>query len=247
MRNKHNRKAIAMIELTFAIVVIGIVMLSVPLMLMQAQKSTTVALQQESIAIAASHTNALLTYAWDEQNTEGLPAANNILQTDSEQLQQTDGIVWMSNTLSYPNARRRVYSHTDANLSARATPKNSLGEDGIESTDDIDDFHGKSFSLTLVPGGSNASYQGEYIDTDVTVANNVVYGDDSAGYTNPSGRFAFSKPFQRATPTGSTNIKLITTTLTTARTEEEFKNKNIVLRAFMCNVGGFRPFSQGGK
>lgn len=243
----HNRKAIAMIELIFSIVVIGIVMLSVPLLLTQAQKSTTVALQQESIAIAASHTNALLTYAWDEQNTEGLGATTNILRTQSTNLAQVTGSRFMNDTLTFPNARRRVYSNADASLSAEATSITELGEDNAsENSDDVDDFHNKDFSLNLVSGSSNASYKGEYIDTEITVSNRVVYGDDTAGYSNTSGVFAFSQPFRRTASASSTNIKLITTTLTTTRTEEEFKDKKIVFNVFMCNVGSFQPSTRGG-
>lgn len=242
----ETRKAVAMIELIFAIVVIGIVMLSVPLLLTQVQKSTTVALQQESIAIAASHTNALLTYAWDEQNTDGLATSVNILNTQSTNLAQVDGTVHMSNTLTYPGSRLRRYSDINTTLAVDAST--TLGHDGVsEDTDDIDDFQGTSFSLNLITGGSNISYKGEYIDTDITIANSVRYGDDAAGYANPSAIFAFSTPFRRASPGGTTNIKLISTTLTSNRTEEEFKNKNIVFNAFLCNVGSFRLEFQGNK
>jgi len=46
----YHRKAIAMIELIFAIVVMGIVMLSAPMLVNKATQSSYVALQQESIA-----------------------------------------------------------------------------------------------------------------------------------------------------------------------------------------------------
>ena len=70
-----NRKAIAMIELIFAIVIVGIALLSVPNLIYRATESGYTAMQQEAIAAAASDISLILTKRWDEANTDPrLPA-----------------------------------------------------------------------------------------------------------------------------------------------------------------------------
>jgi len=69
---KHTlfRPAIAMIELIFAIVIMGIVMMSAPMLVSTASKSGFVAIQQEGISEVASQLNMILSYAWDENNAD---------------------------------------------------------------------------------------------------------------------------------------------------------------------------------
>ena len=63
------RKAIAMIELIFAIVIMGIALMSAPTLISVSSKSTYTALQQESITAAVSQINMIMTGAWDEMDT----------------------------------------------------------------------------------------------------------------------------------------------------------------------------------
>jgi len=70
MKYMARRKGIAMIELIFAIVVIGIVLMSVPNLVWTAGKSGYVGIQQEAINEAASHLNMIWSYPWDERDTD---------------------------------------------------------------------------------------------------------------------------------------------------------------------------------
>ncbi len=54
------KSGIAMIELIFALVIMGIVLLPSPMLIQQSIKSSFVALQQESISEVATHTAILL-------------------------------------------------------------------------------------------------------------------------------------------------------------------------------------------
>jgi hypothetical protein len=65
------RPAIAMVELIFAIVIMGIVLMSAPMLISTASKSGYVAIQQEAINEAASQVNMIMGYHWDENNTNG--------------------------------------------------------------------------------------------------------------------------------------------------------------------------------
>ncbi|HID37394.1 MAG TPA: hypothetical protein EYP39_08505 [Ghiorsea sp.] len=59
-----------MIELIFAIVIMGIVLMSAPLLISQAEKGAIVGVQQEAISAAASNIGMILTRHWDEQDTD---------------------------------------------------------------------------------------------------------------------------------------------------------------------------------
>jgi type II secretory pathway pseudopilin PulG len=63
------RPAIAMIELIFAIVIMGIVLMSVPNLIRTTEKSGYVTIQQEAINEVSTHLNVVLSYHWDENDT----------------------------------------------------------------------------------------------------------------------------------------------------------------------------------
>jgi len=217
------RAAIAMIELIFAIVIMGIILLSAPMLITQSTKSNTVVFQQESISILASHTGALMTYFWDEANV----GDNAILTTKGNP--SLDG----NTTRPVTSKQRRPDPLLDATT--------SMGPD-IDAfelptgTNDVDDFHNVSRTLTLEQGSDKGIVtEGEYIDTNISIHTVVSYGKD----TGPNGAntdINFSNPFSAFTGTTS-NIKRIQATLSTTATATEL-NKTIVLNAFMCNIGG---------
>ena len=62
MYYKRLRPAIAMIELIFALVIMGIALMSAPMLITVSTQSIEVSLQQESLNEASSRVNMLLTY-----------------------------------------------------------------------------------------------------------------------------------------------------------------------------------------
>jgi len=233
------RKGIAMIELIFSIVVMGIVLSSAPMLVSQSTNSSLVAFQQESIAIVSAQINTLSTYAWDEENTE-LKSPNSLLNVNNgnNELLQQDGTTkrGINYALSFPVNRLRRYS--DINISIAVNASGTFGADGNatdgDTDDDIDDFIVNPLIL-VSDGTGNQANEGEYMDRNITLTTAVTFGfDQASSYTNPTGIFAFSQPFtDNGTP--EENIKLITVTLTTD--EATLADKTITLRAFMCNIG----------
>ena len=235
---KTYKKGMAMIELIFALVILGITMASIPMLISQSTKSNFVAFQQESIAIAAAQTSALLTYAWDENNTLNALAANAILNVppvanvaDGELINRTP---FTNISPAVTNTRLRNFSAAPV-LSATAW----LGQDGGEPDDDIDDFTNANLGLANL--SINAVNAGEYIDVNVTLNTNVTYATDDTNYAIVG---VIDAP--RRDPIGITNgtsdnfsnIKNITVTLTSVSNVAELADKTIVLNAFMCNIGG---------
>ena len=233
-----------MVELIFAIVVIGITLMQAPTLIAQAGKSATVAYMQESIAIAATHTNQLLSYAWDEQNTDQYHM--NILNVsatgDSELNPDTTLRVVRASggaASAFASSRVRLFHPVDLPAASAA-----LGLDTNESAgteDDVDDFDGAT--TTLQVHTANNTNDGEYIDKNISIATAINYSSDAANYDN-NASFTINSISNTAAG-GSTNIKYVTTTLTTTSTAEEL-SKSIVLRGFMCNIGSARLESRSG-
>jgi len=157
LRAHKGRPAIAMIELIFAIVVIGITLLSVPLMVNQANQSTYVTLQQEAIAAAASDMSLILSREWDEANTDTSEAATILTGTGSNFTQADRS-----------NIQSRTYiTSTGALLSA-----SSIGADSGD-LDDIDDVNGIT-TILKDEGGD------DLIDMTMTISTTVGYLNDSS-------------------------------------------------------------------
>lgn len=217
------RPAIAMIELIFAIVIMGIILLSAPMLITQSTKSNTVVFQQESISMLAAHTGALMTYFWDEANV----IDNAILATAGNSN-------LAGQTTRPPASKQRRPNPIPLNaVTVMGTESDVFGPTG---TNDVDDFHGTSRTLTLGLGSAAGTVtEGEYIDTSITIGTVVSYGTD-AGPGGASTAIAFPNPFSVFGGTTS-NIKRIVATLGTDTTATELQ-KTIVLKAFMCNIGG---------
>jgi len=87
------KKAIAMIELIFALVIMGIVLMSAPMLIQQSVKSSNIALQQEAIVAAASQTSIILSMHWDEENTRINVGESPILNTPLLDIRPLFGIL----------------------------------------------------------------------------------------------------------------------------------------------------------
>jgi len=95
----------------------------------------------------------------------------------------------------------------------------------------MDDFTGSPVNLTLIEFSSADNVEKT---TDINIRRTIAYSDDSANYNSSSLTY---NPF--GSSTGSTNIKSITVTLTSNSGVEEL-DKEIILRAFSCNIGGYK-------
>ncbi len=227
MHMKPLRPAIAMIELIFAIVIMGIVMMSAPMLISTASKSTYVALQQEGINEAASRINMIMGYAWDENNTDDRYTPP-ILHVSSGNGDLNMSSVITARRKGTPMVSQRTFILSDANSSELNA--SSLGSDGGDM-DDIDDFIG-DISLTLIETATV-----DYTEkTTVNIKTEITYSADSpSGGTYTAQTITFV-PFAAAS--GTTNIKSIEVELTSTTTLDELE-KTIVLRAFSCNIGGY--------
>lgn len=231
MKKLIMRPAIAMIELIFALTVMGIVMLSIPNLLGMAANSSYTSLQQEAIATASSDISLLLSREWDEQNTiqeEGtaiLPVTGG------------DGDLRIRSGIAIRSMKTLLGEEP-----FDATAPDDLGQDGINNDpngdDDIDDVSDDLIVLTEAVGNSKTGN----IDNTIEIATVVYYMSDAEGDIAQEWDGSTEITFNLLNPaiiTDSTNIKFVSTRLTSDTGMEEM-NKDINLFAFSCNIGGFQ-------
>ena len=77
------RKASSMIELVIAIVVMGIAVMTLPMMLERTQANNAFAMQQEAILAAKTQIGDIITFPWDENSLSTTSNVVAVLDTDS--------------------------------------------------------------------------------------------------------------------------------------------------------------------
>jgi hypothetical protein len=223
-----------MIELIFAIVVMGIVLMSAPMLISTAASSVSVALQQEGINEAASRVSMILTYPWDENdvNDSCIPPVLHVTNGDTELNENgTSG--------------RRVGVPFDTNshtFKCNSTELNAtaIGQEGPGTIDDIDDFAGTTIHLVTDPTGAGGKDYIEQNTIDIDTA--IDYVSDTTIYNTSTINYDFNTTNTIAV--GTSNIKSISITLTSTSGEDAL-SKTIILRGFSCNIGGFEYASRG--
>ena len=241
---KNFKRGIAMVELIFALVIMGIVLLSAPTLIQQSIQSSNVALQQESIAALSSHMGILLSKYWDEGDTNLSAGVAPIITLNSEVI----GSPYHFNGID-ANVTGRTSSVANVTVLASA-----IGQD-IGDFDDIDDYNGIAVNLTVFNAeNTTVGTLGDYVDVNINISTNVTFADDRPLITHiVAGELqtnilneinATNNIFSTPVLVGGmeSNIKFIQATLTTTNSAVEL-DKNITLRAFSCNLG---TYSLGG-
>ena len=240
MRKTQMRAAVAMIELIFALVIIGLVLLTAPMIVSTATKSGYVALQQESISTAATEISMILSNHWDEADTNSSDTIP-ILITGGWSPYDINTSTGQRN--GTPTPSKRSFYTSLATGTKNATPVSNFTTES--DFDDIDDYHGNDSNFTHI--SSTSIDIGDYIDTKINIRTNVSYISDivAAATVVIAGRTTwkldFNSPFTTSPPAGTgptTNIKMVNVQLTTSNTSDEMA-KNIVMRAFSCNIGTY--------
>ncbi len=210
------KKAFTLIELVVAIVVIGIAMMSVPLLLSQASKSNEFSINQEAILAATTKMDNILTYPWNETNSSGVLKVFDVTNGNINLSRYPDNNSTRRIGHFKEKYRRKFYDNiTEAN--------STLGHDKGDEFDDIDDFNGEYFSVQN--GGT-----GDYLK-ELNLSVGVYYISDNANYSqHPILNF----PLSISSTTPTTNIKMIEVNVTD-------KNHNLItkLKAFSANIGSY--------
>ena len=222
-----------MIELIFAIVIMGIVLMSAPMLISTAAKSGYVAIQQEAINEAASQVNMIMGYHWDESNTNEDFIPPILISGGDSELNEV-------NISAEPTGRRSGTPEESYRTFLRADGQRLSASNIVGHTlkDNIDDFNGDTSLIEIEDAGSI-----DYVQDAATININttVRYIDDNSTYSSSS--ITFSPDFITPGSTSSassTNIKRITVTLTNKTGAPDELDKKIILHAFSCNIGGYK-------
>lgn len=157
------KSAFTLIELIFAIVIIGISVVSLPMMTQAVSKGIEGNLVQEAIFAASTELNQVISYQWDENAIDGSNLLTKVLSTPTENCTNRQGLI------NQPLHRRCLDDNT-------ILPSTTLALDGVETittADDMDDVI-RTTPVTIFTGTAATSegYKQNYNSSvNVTYAN----------------------------------------------------------------------------
>lgn len=219
------RKAASMIELVVAIVVMGIAVMTLPLLLLKTQSNNAYTLQQEIILAARTKMGDMLTYRWDEHSLINNKIFILLTEGDSE-LNATSQSEYIRRIGNVKGDKRRRFS-PDLNSSTSVA---NLGPDplGSNNLDDIDDFNDNNSTFEPVPILQSTSL--DYHFTKFNLKTTVVYVSDSANYNASNLNFTF----ETNTSGTTTNIKMLELNVTDPDNTSVIP---FIVRSYSCNIG----------
>jgi len=233
MKVRHivHRKALAMVELIFAIVIMGLALMSAPMLISQAKTGGLVVVQQEAIAACATEVGMIMTRAWDEADTNDSDYAPIlIVQEDITALNEATGADGngTGKRIGTPLSSSRGFLTSSAKRLNASFINNEEGDE----YDDIDDFNGKTTTLN----SESTTEQGDYIDKSLQISTTVNY-ISAPNITYRTTVVKYDSPFN-GNAVGTTNVKFISTNITSG-SHGDVLDTNITLKAFMCNIGTY--------
>lgn len=206
-----SKSAFSMIELIFAIVIIGITVISLPMVNQVISQGTESNLVQEAIFASSAEINQVLSYRWDENSIQNNDIISKVIWTSSSDCDTSTKL--RSGHINAPLHRRCLDDNTTG-ITAAASLGLDTGESTTADSDDIDDFNGdaKSIFIDNSGGGTIVSSKGYKNDYNSTI---------TVSYVN------FDPDF-----TANNNIKKVTITIS-----DTSGNAITRLRAFSANIG----------
>lgn len=230
------RKASSLIELIVAIMVMGLVAVTIPSLIGQSTSNNAFSLAQEAITEAKTQVIKVMSYDWD----------NNSYSTDDQKLyivntNSADANLNARNGITTSAGRRRLNpaGETASNI-------NATGITNIANAIAIEDFnsHGSVIKNSgKIDAGLIDADKLDVIYRNSSLTTAISYGSDATiagqGYGQQTVGFVFN-PTPIAAAGGSRNIKIISVTASLDFDADE-TNEDITLRAFSSNIGESTP------
>lgn len=229
------RQAFTLIELIFAIVIVAIIVLSIPMMTQATSKSSEGSISQEAVFAASAKLMQTLSFPWDENSS------------DIEQM--LEGATVLSGVVKIPGGTASLdFNDTVCRpgLIARRCRTDEQGREvnvsnmGNDYTNFLIRGLDDSNATSTIIAASSEGYKNRY--TLVTTIGYVSDSEDSGmneidyNATNPFGANSFV--FSDANITAPTNLRLVTVSI--------YKTGDLVtpvsvLRAYGANIGEIKP------
>jgi len=221
--------AFTMIELIFAIVIIGITMLSVPLLIVTDSETQQRNLVQEGIMITTTKVSQILTYPWDPQSSPagGVISASQVVTTPAAPvgLDRVAGLDFRPG--HFQLALRRHMTPVNAERNATV-----IGAVVPGATTNLNDFDGTI--VNLVGGAGALAYKNPYrLTTTVTYVSDAL----TANNYNTAGITDLNFDYNLATAANTTNIKLIRVLADQQDPTTLVWTPVVQLSSYSCNIG----------
>lgn len=229
------RPAFTMIELIFALVIMGIVFVSLPLILLRNANALEENLIQESIFLASAKMSHITSFQWDNNSSEA--GVNTLATTDAIDV-SAGGAAALNRTGitdfrvgHFTQDKHRRMSPQDATFARSATPI------GPESAvfDDIDDFHTAAGAEVAMVSAAGAATTAEGYKKLYRTDINITYVDDDNGGAFFNGNTAQSFVFPIGTSAQTTNLKMIDVSID--QNDPTGWTTTLRLRAYAANIG----------
>lgn len=231
------RKAFTLIELVFAIVIVAIIVLSVPMMNLINAKATEGSISQEAIFASSAKLMQTLSFPWDENST------------DFEQI--LEGATVLSGIVKIPNGTTSLDFNNTVCRPGFIARRCRTDQDGWEVN--VSNL-GNDYPSPLIRGLDDANgtfmvnnttssegYKNQYhMTVDVSyVSDNTHSGGGAIDYnaSDPFGGDLFV--FSSTASANKTNLRLIT--ISTFRQDDDV-NPVTVLRTYGANIGEIKPY-----
>lgn len=227
-RSKHTvegvmrRCAFSMIELIFAIVIIGISMLALPMIMFTDASSQEDSLMQEAIMLSTTKIAQVLTFPWDQtsppETVAGLVSTSQVVNTAGNAALARNGVTDF-----------RI-GHFPEQLRRRLTPFSAQrAAGGVGAATDISSFNGNSVTINATGGNEQFSYKKDWL-----ITTTVSYIADTANYAATGVSFDFSN----VATGGTSNIKMVQVTVTDQTAVTLGVNANqVILTSYSANIG----------
>lgn len=161
------RSAFTFIELIFAIVIIAITVLSLPVMNQALSKGNDAALVQEAIFAATTELNQATTYRWDENSLEAKTAYSRVVPTSNTDCN--------TNHLRPGHIPNQTLHRRCTNNDALRPSTIGIDTNDNDIADDLDDTNGTTSNMYSDDASTASGYKKDLnIRTDV---NYVAFGD----------------------------------------------------------------------
>jgi len=223
--------AFSMIELIFAIVIIGITMLGVPLLIRTDSQSQERNLLQEGIMITTTKISQILTFPWDPQSNflgAGLSASQVITTAIVAPVTGLERVAGLDFRPGHFQLALRRHM-TPINLERNAT---AVGVAVLGSTTNLNDFD--NTNVNIIGNSGALSYKTPYrLRTTV----NYIQDALNANTYNTASATNLAFDYNTSDPGITTNIKLVTVTADQQNVNTLVWTPVVQLVSFSCNIG----------
>jgi len=222
---KGMSRAFTMIELVYAIVIIAITMLTIPMVMQVNASNQEGSLFQEGILITSTKISQALTFPWDQNSPPlgGIMSFSNVLNTNSV----TAGMGRVNDINGNPTDFR--VGHFQESLRRRLSSSSfPRGASAIVADNSIANQHGLAAEDLGV--GTQDGYKKRW-----SVTTNVSYVPDFTDYTQTGIVFNFDTNLTALGAGVTSNIKMIQVTATDISVGSN--NDQIQLTSFSSNIG----------